>query len=241
MPEKEIEKYDEIEDEFGIEDLDEEKEEDKISTAFPQEKKGFTSSMLGIIMITILAIVGLVYYAAIWLPNNKAQQMARQAVANISQTESVNAEPAMLIGLTLVTTSVSNELTESPDLSTPATKAYETTPVQAMDSPTVDLNDEENLDLLRTATVAALLTEAANISQPTINPHTEQPEQTIIPTIPITPIAKLPTVLVTPVATALPKTGWMDEVGMPLMIGLALGLISLIILIRVIRASRAAS
>ncbi len=117
-------------------------------------------------------------------------------------------------------------------------REYEQTPVQALASPTFPPVETEAGGTERTATVAALLTQAAAMLTET----TEQPQGTEtprhIPTVAVTPLTALPTVMVTPAATALPKTGWADEVGLPMMLVLAAVLILVIIFVRVLRTAR---
>lgn len=239
MSEQTQEPYDEIEEEFGIEGLDEMEEGDERleeNEAFSQPpKKKLNWNALGIILLLLIGLIGIVFYAAVWLPQQRAQQLARQAMENVAQTEMAVNEPqtAAENAPSIEDTQIVFAPTENVDFAATQTKAYEPTPVYAILSPTVILKEEDDLDPIRTATVAALLTEAALISQPT-----ESPQETLEPSVPLTPIADLPTAVATPLATALPRTGWMEDVGLPSMGIIALGLILVLIIVRVIRTSR---
>lgn len=244
MSEQTPEEYDEIEEEFGIEGLEEmeeegEKEEEveENVAALPPQKKKTVWNAVGIIFLILIGLIGLFYYAAIWLPQHRAQQMARQAVEDIAQTEIAVNEPESAIAFTptRIITELSSIATEGVEVAAAHTKVFEPTPVYAMQTPTAALKEEEDLDPIRTATVAALLTEAAIIAQPS-----ENPQETAVNAIPVTSIAQLPTELAEPSATALPKTGWMEEAGLPSMGILAVGLILLIVIVRAIRTSRSA-
>ena len=248
MTEQTPNSYDEIEKEFGIEGLEDleemgennveggEKEENAINPPPAMKKAAF--QVAAVILLILIGLFGLAYYAAIWLPQHRAQQLARQAMNDIIQTEVVNNQSQMLLPSSspLPIIEVSPADTESIDFTAAMTKAYEPTPVIAVPSPTIAITKEEDLDPLRTATVSALLTEAAIITQPS-----EMPQETIPPTIPSTSVAFSPTELATPLATALPKTGWMEDVGLPSMGLLALGCILIIIIVRIIRTSRSES
>jgi hypothetical protein len=235
----------EIERDFGIEgledleEMDEESGEHEESTEnSPQTAKKAAVQIAAVVLLKLIGLFGLAYYAAVWLPQQRAQQLAREAMDDIIQTEVADNQSPLLLPTNspLPIIEVSPIDTESIDFAATMTKAYEPTPVIAVPSPTIAITQEDDLDPLRTATVSALLTEAAIISQPS-----EMPQETVQPTIPPTSVAFLPTELATPLATALPKTGWMEDVGLLSMGLLALGCILIIIIVRIIRTSRSES
>ena len=117
-------------------------------------------------------------------------------------------------------------------------REYEQTPVEAISSATGVSGETEAAGAERTATVAALLTQAAAaLTQTTIQPDLSQTPGAVS-TVPITPLTGVPTVMVTPATTALPKTGWADEVGLPMMLVLAAALILIIVFVRLMRTAR---
>lgn len=161
--------------------------------------------------IALLALIFIAVYAAVILPHSKAQQVGLVATRSIQNTQM-----AMIITQTsaaaMIPTSTSTPVpatATSLPTATPVVKLPTSTPA----APQVDP---------RTATVAALLTQAANTTQ------------TVAPTVSTGMIGR---VAGTPGATALPKTGFADEVGLPTMLGAATLLLLVIFLARRLRAA----
>ena len=148
--------------------------------------------------ITLLALAFIALYALFFLPQRRAQQAQQVARLNAQNTQVAQAITqtalAVIFTPTSTTTRVPPTSTRTP---TAVVSAPTNTSVAAGGDP-------------RTATVAALLTQAAGIQR--------------------TPTARA-------TATALPTTGFADEVGVPGMLALSVLLISVIFLARRLRTS----
>src|SRR3972149_2764253 len=143
--------------------------------------------------IMLLALVCLALYALVLAPRQRSQQAAQVATVNAQNTQvAMAAEQTALAGKWTATPTVTPGW---PTATTPPTPVV--APTQA-GAPTVD----------RTATVAALLTEAA--------------------------AGKL---TATSTASGLPDTGFAEDVGPPMLVGLAFVLIVIIFLARRLRAT----
>lgn len=145
--------------------------------------------------ITLLALLCIALYAFVFLPRGRAQQAQQVAQVNAQNTQVAQA---------ITSTAAAANFTYTPTATRiPPTATRTPTPVIAVPTRTQVLM----LDA-RTATVAALLTQAAGIQK--------------------TPLVKA-------TSTALPKTGFAEDVGAPGMFGLAIILSAVIFLSRRLR------
>ncbi|MDD2694412.1 MAG: hypothetical protein PHD58_00625 [Anaerolineales bacterium] len=149
---------------------------------------------------TLLALACIAVYAFYFVPQRRAQQAA--------QVEQLNAQNTQMAAA-ITQTSVAAAFTSTPTATQPTlpTSTPTVTPVVVLPSPTTVSTQDP-----RTATVAALLTQAAS-GQQTVAPRTPTP-------------------------TALPVTGFADDVGLPGMLGLAALLIVVIVMSRRLRTAR---
>jgi hypothetical protein len=146
--------------------------------------------------VTLVALVLMALYAFLLLPQRRAKQEAQLASLNLQNTQVAQA---------ITQTSVASFFTATPTATRiPATATITPTPVVAKPTNTSVAAQADP----RTATVAALLTQAAGIQR--------------------TPVAQATT-------TALPATGFADEVGVPGMLSLSVVLIVVIFLARRLR------
>ena len=173
------------------------------------DNRGFiliVSILGGLFLLALLIMAG---YVAVVLPKNRAQQSTQAAQINLANTSTVSA-------LTQAATLAVKSPTPVPPTvtltSTPTLKPTPTfTPVLAIATSTL-APAHESVDP-RTATVSALLTQAAQ--------------------------AKL-TGTSLPTSTALPKTGFAEDVGIPSLLGLTVLLLAVIFVVRRLRASPSA-
>ncbi len=185
--------------------------------------------------ILVLALIGMGVYAATVLPQSRARQAA------LAQTVQAENEAAAQLATQQAFVALQAQITPSvTPLPPTATLAPSRTPVVAVSTAEPTLKPGENKaetpdatalaagtqaagttplagGAARTATLAVLLTQAAANQQ--------QASSTGV------------TVAAGATATALPNTGFADEVGLPGLFGLALGLIILILLSRTLRLS----
>jgi LPXTG-motif cell wall-anchored protein len=165
----------------------------------PEESSNRTFLIVAGILgaITIIALICIVAYAMFYLPGQKNQQATQVAEVNAQNTA---------VALAITQTSAAVFFTSTPtNTSTPApnTPTSSPTPLLAVPTDTPVPTDDP-----RTATVAALLTQAA------------EAQLTAVPT-----------------STALPSTGFVDEVGIPGLMGMAILLIVVIFLARRLRSA----
>ena len=173
------------------------------------DNRGFilvVSILGGLFLLALLCMAG---YVAVVLPKNRAQQSTQAALINRANTSTVSA-------LTQAATLAVKSPTPVPPTvtltSTPTLKPTPTfTPVLAIATSTL-APARESVDP-RTATVSALLTQAAQ--------------------------AKL-TGTSLPTSTALPKTGFAEDLGIPSLLGLTVLLLAVIFVVRRLRASPSA-
>ena len=167
------------------------------------DNRGFilvVSILGGLFLIALLVMAA---YLVIVLPRSRAAQSTQAAQINLANTATVK---ALTLGVS------APQKTSTPLL--PAATFTSTTVVKSSSTPVVAkaTNTSEagqgNVDP-RTATVSALLTQAAQ--------------------------AKLTSTL--PTSTALPSTGFAEDVGIPSLLGLALLLVVVIFIVRRMRAS----
>ncbi len=169
--------------------------------------------------IFLLLVVALLVVALVVLPQRRAQQ---QAANDAIATQNADAEVAATkaaeeVGpnAQLLTPSTTPTITLTP---VPPTPTFTQVVARATDTPASPVTSSSTPVDARTATVAALLTQAA--------------EAKITRTATATGAAGG---VVT--STTLPKTGFADEVGLPGLFGLSLVLIAVIVLVRRLRLS----
>jgi LPXTG-motif cell wall-anchored protein len=154
--------------------------------------------------VMLLSLICLALYALVYAPQRRNQQATQVAAINAQNTQV--AQAAVETGLaaqftnTPTVTLIPPTATTSPS---PSPTLLVAAPTSVLVTPTID----------RTATVSALLTEAAAGR--------------------LTP-APSPT----PSPSALPDTGFVEDVGIPAMVGLALVLVVVIFLTRRLRTAR---
>jgi hypothetical protein len=148
--------------------------------------------------ITLLALACIALYALVFLPQRRAVQANQVTRLNAQNTQVAQAITQTALAVIFTPTSTTTRVPPTSTRTPAAVVAVPTnTSVAAGGDP-------------RTATVAALLTQAAGIQR--------------------TPTART-------TATALPTTGFADEVGVPGMLALSVLLISVIFLARRLRTS----
>lgn len=190
-------------------------------TPSPEPKKSgnrtFLIAIAAITIILVVALVGMLLVLPQIMERNKATAAEKAAVINAQNTATSSAATQLAFEQMLALTP---EATEQPTMEeVQATN----TPVIAMASDTPEVTEagpsvEATVDLPgRTATVAALLTQMAS-TEVTVTPGG-------------------PTVTPGVTSTALPTTGFADEVGLPGLAGLAVLLIVVIVVARRLRLS----
>lgn len=189
---------------MAFEDTDTEFESEEESS--PPEETGnraflIVAGVLG--AVALLALICIAVYALVFLPRQKAEQTQRLATLNAQNTQ---------VAMAITQTSEASFLAATQAAATPtptATEVIAETPTPTATAvvvlPTFTRPATQDP---RTATVAALLTQASNVTR------------TVVPT-----------------ATALPSTGFADEVGLPAMMGIAVLLIGVIFVARRLRSA----
>jgi LPXTG-motif cell wall-anchored protein len=164
--------------------------------------------------IFLIALIVMAIYVVEVLPRNRAQQTTLTAqqiqtnTANVlvhtqaTSTKPANTATSLPHTATLTNTAV-NTATNTPTMVKPTSTSVVAVATQTPGSLPAGVDP-------KTATVAALLTQAAQ--------------------------AKL-TTTVLPTSTALPKTGFAEDIGIPSLLGLTLFLIAVIFLVRRLRSS----
>jgi hypothetical protein len=198
----------------------------------PPSGRVFWMFTLGLAVI-VIAVLGITGYLSGFLPGSAfrfeaAQEKPPQAVLTEVGSGGLQ-QPGQEDGAAPQAGSVTTPVPE---------REYEQTPVAAIPSATIMMEITEAGEAERTATVAALLTQAAAVLTQTTSEVQLSETPINMPTVMITPLTSVPTVMVTPATTALPKTGWADEVGLPMMVVLAIALIVVIIFVRILRTAR---
>jgi hypothetical protein len=161
---------------------------------------------------TLIALACIAAYALYYVPQQRAQQSTQIAQVNAQNTQ---------VAESIIQTSIAEAFTSTPTVTPtqlPVLPTATVTPVVVLPSATVASSEVAAgapgagapTQDPRTATVAALLTQAAGVQQ------TSAPSAT---------------------STGLPTTGFADEVGLPGMIGLAALLIVVIVFARRLRTS----
>jgi hypothetical protein len=188
-------------------DLDINNENEEGATPPPSSGNNRTfliaAGILGLIFI--LALVGLVIFAINRFGGGS--QAARVAQINATNTAAVQALTQTSVASTRI--ALANLPTSTP-LAPTATLRPSSTPVLVVATTEVVASGLSQDDA-RTATVAALLTQAAG--------------------------AQLTSTLLGPTSTALPTTGFADEVGLPGLFGLGLVLLAVIFITRRLRTA----
>jgi len=152
-----------------------------------------------LVVLALAALVCIAVYALYFVPQRRAQLSG--------QVDQVNAQNTQIAAaITQTSIAAAFTATYTPTEPVTATPTQTSTPVVVIPTGTTMATQDP-----RTATVAALLTQAA-AGQQTVGPRT-------------------------PTATALPVTGFADEVGLPGMLGLAILLILVIFLTRRLRTA----
>jgi hypothetical protein len=176
-------------------DLDDMELEDKPQ---PGESSNRTFIMVAGILggVLVLSLVCIAVYAMVFLPRNRDAKSTEVADINAQNTE-----VAMLSAMT----AEAKSWTSTPTVIS-TREANTPTPVLApTDTPALDKNAASTVDP-RTATVAALFTQQAELE-----------------------------LTITPKSTSLPDTGFMDNVGIPGLVALAASLVLVIFLARRLR------
>jgi LPXTG-motif cell wall-anchored protein len=154
----------------------------------------------------VLALILMAVFVAVILPRNRANRAAEVAAINQANTATVAALTQAVID---AYTPPSPPATSTPEPTNTLPPTNTAVVVQATNTPEPQLGGAIDP---RTATVSALLTQAAD--------------------------AKL-TTTVLPTSTALPSTGFMDEMGVPGLLGMTVLLVVVIFLVRRLRATTA--
>lgn len=184
---------------MAFDDMDmDEMDLDAETTPPPEESSNRTFLLVAGILgaITVLALICIVVYAFFFVPRRNAQQATQVAEVNFQNTQVADA---------LTQTAAAAAFTSTPTATAtqPAATATRTpTPVVAVPTNTTVPTQDP-----RTATVAALLTQAAG-------------QSTLAAT-----------------STALPDTGFVEDVGIPGLLGMAVLLVAVIFLARRLRTA----
>ncbi len=173
-----------------------------LEAAPPPEKRSnrtFIIIALGLIFFALVVVACLAAYALYYVPRQRQAQANQVATVNAQNTE---------VAASILATDMAKAFTATPQATatnTPVVAEATETPVVIIPTNTLIPTGDP-----RTATVAALFTQAA------------QAQQTLIPTL---------------TTTALPTTGFADEVGVPGLIGIAVLLLLVIFFARRLRTA----
>ncbi|MCX8063465.1 MAG: LPXTG cell wall anchor domain-containing protein [Anaerolineales bacterium] len=175
-----------------------------METAPPPEERSnraFIIIAVGLIVLALIVVACLAGYALIYVPRQRQNQANQVATVNAQNTE---------VAKSILATNIAQAFTPTPEVVPTDTPV----PVTATNTPVVIIPTNTQIPTAdpRTATVAALYTQAAQATMPSIR----------------TP---------TPTSTALPSTGFADEVGAPAMLGLAILLLVVIFFARRLRSA----
>lgn len=174
---------------MAFEDMDSNLNLDELPPPEESSNRPFfiVAALLGAIML--IALVCIAVYALYVRPQQRSVDATQVAQVNIQNTE---------VAESIIQTSIAEAFTSTPTVTEtplPATITPTNTPVVLIPSATLDPGGvAQTTQDPRTATVAALLTQAAQV------------QQTIVPSA---------------TTTALPTAGFVDEVGVPGLLGLA--------------------
>jgi LPXTG-motif cell wall-anchored protein len=155
--------------------------------------------------VAVFALVCIAIIALIWLPQKRARDLAMLATVNAQNTE-----VALYIQQTqqAIALAAAATRTPTPNLN-PPTLTPTRTPVVVVLAPTKPPTQD-----IHQETLAALLTQAARVTQTVVIPAT-----------------------FTATPAGLPDTGFADDVGLPAMLGIALLLLVVIIAARRLRTT----
>jgi LPXTG-motif cell wall-anchored protein len=177
----------------------------------PSNNRNFMIALGVLGGLFLLAVIAMIIFLALILPQSRVQREKQIALINVNNTATVAAVTAQAKSRTAATP------TRVPPTTTPTTTPTITLKLSATSvvaqptktpAPLIDQIDP------RTATVSALLTQAAGAKlTATFGPTTTQ---------------------------TLPKTGFAEDVGIPGLIGITILLVVVIFLVRRMRASTAA-
>ena len=186
---------------MDFEDNDMDNEVDVNGTPPPEEASNRTfllvAGVLGAIML--LTLVALALYAFVFGPQRREQRATQVAEINTQNTQIAQAAEQTALALQFTATPTATLIPTDTSTPTVSPTAVVVVPTEVRDTATPDP---------RTATVAALLTQAAGAQQ-----------------------------TVTPTASGLPQTGFAEDVGVPGLVGLTLVLVVVIFLARRLRMS----
>lgn len=186
---------------MDFEDNDMDNEVDVNGTPPPEEAGNRTfllvAGVLGAIML--LTLVALALYAFVFAPQRREQRATQVAEINAQNTQIARAAEQTAQALQFTDTPTATLIPTDTPTATASPTAVVVVPTEVRDTATPDP---------RTATVAALLTQAAGAQQ-----------------------------TVTPTASGLPQTGFAEDVGVPGLVGLTLVLVVVIFLARRLRMS----
>jgi hypothetical protein len=161
--------------------------------------------------VILLALVAMAAYAFLVLPGRNSQLAEKAAIANAANTATVMAATSSALTAMAPTNTPLPTNTPTPE------PTFTPLPTEEPATATPELGTGGGLteDMAMTATVSALLTQAAE-GKPAA---TEEGDPTVA-------------------ATALPTTGFADGMGIPSMVGLGVLFIALIMITRQIRSAR---
>lgn len=188
---------------MAFEDMDLEDNEFEMETeesSAPEESGNRTFYIVAGVIggVMLLSLICLALYALVYAPQRREQQATQAAAINAQNTQVAQAA---------VETGLASKFTATPTRTQiPPTRTASPSPTLVIAAPTTQVQVSPTID--RTATVSALLTEAASgVDTPTATP------------------------------SSLPETGFAEDVGIPAMVGLALLLVVIIFLARRLRTA----
>ncbi|MGB9640070.1 MAG: LPXTG cell wall anchor domain-containing protein [Anaerolineales bacterium] len=184
---------------MAFEDLDLNEDLEAAPPPEGRSNRTFIIVALGLIFFALVVVACLAAYALYYVPRQRQAQANQVATVNAQNTE---------VAASILATNVAKSFTATPQ----ATPTNTAVVVAATETPVVVIPTNTLVPTgdPRTATVAALFTQAA------------QAQQTLIPTT---------------TTTALPTTGFADEVGVPGLIGMAVLLLLVIFFARRLRTA----
>ncbi len=185
---------------MAFEDLDLNEDMDASPPPEKRSNRTFIIIALGLIFFALIIVAFLAAYALYYVPRQRQNQANQVATVNAQNTE---------VAMSILSTNIAKSFTATPEAtatSAPIVEGATNTPVVVIPTNTLIPTGDP-----RTATVAALFTQAAQV------------QQTLVPTT---------------TTTALPTTGFADEVGVPGLIGLAVLLLIVIFFARRLRTAR---
>lgn len=207
---------DELDDEL---DNNEQAQTDEAGEARPSGSRNFLIALgiLGGLFILVTVVLLLLYF-------NRPQGGSETANINATNAAIQTANAKTVAAATLAAEARAQQLPTSTPVPT-------NTPVPAKPSPTSVLAQP-------TATTAGETPAAGGLASPTANAQTQtrSAPAALTQSVQQTQTSQA-AINLTATATALPKTGFADEVGLPGLFGMALGLILVIILVRRMRLS----